>query len=424
MVTNTNDRGEGSLRQALADVRYGGEILFNLAYPAEMVLDSQLVIDRDVSITGSKAGDLIVSGNNNNRVILIENLNENENLKVNISNLTISNGYASGLLADGGGIYCNSSNLSLQDIDIIGNSSTNAGGGIYCQDSDAYFINVMITDNNSTEYGGGIYYNNSFVTVTRAVIAKNKSVRGGGIYCQESDVYLTNVTITDNSSTEYGGGICRDDISLLQIMNSILWNNSPDSNNQECGFIDGLYSNIQGGLVEEGNIDADPLFADTIHFYLSENSPCIDAGDPDTDFNDWEDINNPGFALWPAFGTLRNDMGAYGGHGEHIYITGIKEDEIGDTQFPTQYRLSQNYPNPFNPKTNIEFQIPKSELVTLKIYNILGEEVATLVSERLTAGSFSYEWDASRSAGMASGVYLCRLQAAGFVETRKMILMR
>jgi hypothetical protein len=83
--------------------------------------------------------------------------------------------------------------------------------------------------------------------------------------------------------------------------------------------------------------------------------------------------------------------------------------------------LEQNYPNPFNPSTTIEYALPKPSNVTLKIYNILGEEVATLVSDRLTAGSYSYEW--SRPAGMASGVYLYRLQAGEYLETRKMVLM-
>jgi hypothetical protein len=87
-----------------------------------------------------------------------------------------------------------------------------------------------------------------------------------------------------------------------------------------------------------------------------------------------------------------------------------------------QYQLSQNYPNPFNPTTTIKFDLPKTRNVTLKIFNILGEEVATLVSDRLTSGSHTYEW--SRPAGMASGVYMYRLQAEEFVETRKMVLMR
>jgi len=85
------------------------------------------------------------------------------------------------------------------------------------------------------------------------------------------------------------------------------------------------------------------------------------------------------------------------------------------------YVLYPAYPNPFNPTTNIEFSIPKFEFVTLKVYNILGEEVATLVSERLAAGSYKYDWNAS---DLAIGVYMYRLQAGEFVDVKKMILMK
>jgi len=83
--------------------------------------------------------------------------------------------------------------------------------------------------------------------------------------------------------------------------------------------------------------------------------------------------------------------------------------------------LYQNYPNPFNPSTTIEFDLSSKSMVTLKIFNVLGEEVSTLVSEWLPAGSYSYEWDASN---LPSGVYLYLLETAGFVETRKMVLIR
>jgi bacillopeptidase F (M6 metalloprotease family) len=90
-------------------------------------------------------------------------------------------------------------------------------------------------------------------------------------------------------------------------------------------------------------------------------------------------------------------------------------------KIPKHFQLSQNYPNPFNPSTTIEFNLPKTCEVTLKVFNILGEEVATLVSDRLSAGSYSYEWDASN---LASGIYLYRLAAEGYVETKKMMLMK
>jgi len=88
---------------------------------------------------------------------------------------------------------------------------------------------------------------------------------------------------------------------------------------------------------------------------------------------------------------------------------------------PTKFELFQNYPNPFNPKTAIAFILPKSVKVTLRIYNILGEEIAIPLSAYLLSGSHSVGWDAS---GLASGLYLYRLEAEGYVQTRKMILMK
>jgi len=88
---------------------------------------------------------------------------------------------------------------------------------------------------------------------------------------------------------------------------------------------------------------------------------------------------------------------------------------------PTRFVFYQNYPNPFNPKTTISFALPHSEFVTLKIYNISGEEVSTLVSEELSAGNYRYLWSGE---SLASGVYLYRIQSGNYVQTRKMILLR
>ncbi len=101
-------------------------------------------------------------------------------------------------------------------------------------------------------------------------------------------------------------------------------------------------------------------------------------------------------------------------------ITGWKEKNISNL-IPKDLKVLQNFPNPFNPITTIKFELTIPKKVTLKIFNILGEEVATLVSDRLSAGTYSYDWNAS---GLASGVYLYRLQADDHVETRKMVLMR
>ena len=87
----------------------------------------------------------------------------------------------------------------------------------------------------------------------------------------------------------------------------------------------------------------------------------------------------------------------------------------------TKYVLYQNYPNPFNPITNIRFDIPRSSHVKLIIYDALGREVATLVNEKLSAGSYEAEWDGS---GYPSGVYFYSLSANNFKQTKKMLLIK
>ncbi|MBP1682890.1 MAG: 5'-Nucleotidase domain protein, partial [Ignavibacteriaceae bacterium] len=88
---------------------------------------------------------------------------------------------------------------------------------------------------------------------------------------------------------------------------------------------------------------------------------------------------------------------------------------------PENYSLDQNYPNPFNPSTTIKFRIPESSFVSLRVYNVLGKEVATLVSEEMNAGSYEVNFQASN---LSSGVYFYKLETGNFVKTNKMILMK
>jgi hypothetical protein len=94
--------------------------------------------------------------------------------------------------------------------------------------------------------------------------------------------------------------------------------------------------------------------------------------------------------------------------------------EQSGSAIPTEFALSQNYPNPFNPATTIQFAIPKTSTVTLKVFDALGREVTTLVAQELGPAYFTARWQAN----VPSGIYFYRLQAGGYVETRKMILLR
>ena len=88
---------------------------------------------------------------------------------------------------------------------------------------------------------------------------------------------------------------------------------------------------------------------------------------------------------------------------------------------PNSYNLAQNYPNPFNPSTKISWQSPVGSHQTLKIYDVLGNEVATLVDEYREAGRYEITFDASN---LSSGIYFYRLQAGDYLQTRKMILLK
>ena len=91
-----------------------------------------------------------------------------------------------------------------------------------------------------------------------------------------------------------------------------------------------------------------------------------------------------------------------------------------EQSMPMRFALGQNYPNPFNPSTIIRYELPKAANVTLKIFNTLGQEVTTLVNEQKDAGYYQSAWNTN----VPSGIYFYRLQAAEYVETKKMILLK
>lgn len=122
---------------------------------------------------------------------------------------------------------------------------------------------------------------------------------------------------------------------------------------------------------------------------------------------------------------IATELGSLGTTG--LYAIAMSPDKVtgvnilSENQFPVQYFLAHNYPNPFNPITTIKYQIPELSFVTLKVYDVLGNEIATLVNEEKTVGNYQVDFDAS---SLSSGIYFYRLQAGEFVETKKMILIK
>ena len=104
--------------------------------------------------------------------------------------------------------------------------------------------------------------------------------------------------------------------------------------------------------------------------------------------------------------------------GDSIFIVGMEHKQ---KTLPVMYSLKQNYPNPFNPNTTIEFALPKTELVTLRVYNVLGQQVASLVSEKLNPGIYKYQWQPDN---LPSGIYYCRMEAGEYEQVRKMVYLK
>ena len=105
-----------------------------------------------------------------------------------------------------------------------------------------------------------------------------------------------------------------------------------------------------------------------------------------------------------------------------VYVgsTSVGSNEQGDRSQPINYCLSQNYPNPFNPDTRISYQIPEFSFVTLKVYDLLGNEITTLISEIKSAGKYEVTFNANE---LASGIYFYQLKAGSFTDTKKMVLL-
>ena len=143
---------------------------------------------------------------------------------------------------------------------------------------------------------------------------------------------------------------------------------------------------------------------------------------------------------WDSVGTefsigeihdLKIDMNGHlvvGVFGNGVWRSVNSTTSVEDFISPMQFQLIQNYPNPFNPKTVIGYRLPVNGNVTLKVYDVIGNEITTLVNEEKPAGEYEVEFDGANlpdgKAGLSSGIYFYQLRAGQFVETKKMILLK
>ncbi len=341
--------------------------------------------------------------------------------------------YPGYLYREGGGIFVENWSPRIRYNRILSNNITDplhpggGGGGIRCCNGNPIIENNVI-QYNFAYCGMAINFYHASGIIRNNIIAGNYggTVWGSGaIYTymnyQSSPILIENNAIINNSASTGCGGLRLYNANFITAKNNIVWGNLPSQL-----YISGCtpsisYCDIQGGYSGTGNINLNPQFIGST-FYLSSNSPCIDAGDTSAIYKDPEDPLNPGFALLPALGTVRNDMGVFGG--PHCTIIGSSIISIrnpGKNSVTDEYVLYQNYPNPFNPTTRIDFDIPKRGLVILKVFDINGREIKTLVNEIKPPGTYEVCLNASK---LPSGVYFYRMETDNFTDVKKMIFLK
>ena len=237
-VTNTNDSGAGSLRQAIADAMPGDTIDFNLAgCPCTITLTSgELVIGKSLTIQGPGASQLTVSGGGVSRVFFTGRLDITPSgFTVTLDGLTVTGGNgvgAFGSIITGGGIFNNiGTTLTVSNSTISGNTA-DLGGGLFNNAGTLTLNNSTVSGNTAINYGG-ISNNNGTMTVTNSTISGNSAIStGGGLGNNFSTMTVTNSTISGNSAGFQGGGIANNSSSIVTFKNTIIANGPSGGN---CG---------------------------------------------------------------------------------------------------------------------------------------------------------------------------------------------
>lgn len=253
------------------------------------------------------------------------------------------------------------------------------GGGMRMGFGQPVILNNTIKNNLGGYAGGLMIAYCGGATIKNNLIVNNTATGsfngGGGVYVDWESITLENNTIANNHSGDRGGGIISTGTTTV-VKNCILFGNTatngqPQIYNRFGGTANVTYSTVEDGYDgagnEEGLITDDPEFENTSSYVLSDSSPCIDAGNADSQYNDIEDSTSSGNALFPSKGTIRNDMGTYGGQGAGYFLSNT------DHQFYTDFNFK--YQNPYKNK-GITILATVFTKLQLDIYNFYGQKMA------------------------------------------------
>lgn len=342
--------------------------------------------------------------------------------------------HGAGVYREGGGVLIELSSPVVRFNRIISNYATNStglngagGGGIRIGDGNPKILNNVIAFNQG-KYGPGIVLNYTGCVIKNNLICYNsggQTFNGGGAIWTVANFgsvpkIIENNTIYGNHATVGTGGVLSQATNLI-IQNNIIWANTSPNNSQiflSGGTVNATYNNVQNGYAGSGNINVNPLFTDTTNFYLMALSPCTDAGDSSAIYNDIENILLPGFALYPSMGTIRNDMGVYGGQGAAV----LGQGTVTETEEQILSFLIHDvkiFPNPAFEKFNV--QIPmvigrKSDVEKIELINIIGEKVMEV---NFSSSENGVEVDAGK---LNAGIYFVKIFFSHEISTKKIIL--
>jgi len=356
-----------------------------------------------------------------------------------LRNLIISGNTATGTGSAGGGIGISvESHPLLENVEIIGNSSSWGGGVSIAMNSNPTFRNVKIVSNYAAEIAGGISVRQSSLDADQLLVYGNDGrYGGGGVWVHEYATLNINrsTIVTNYTDTNYdGGGILITEHSNLYMTNSICWGNQYSeiaSHTSGWAASDLLIAHctIEGGLdgmlidsnelnTFESIMSSDPLFVDAVNsnYQLDSSSACIDAGSAVyVDSTSGDTLVNLSEGDFNGFAP---DMGCF----EYYSTTSLDHNIVE----PTTIKLLQNYPNPFNPATTIPVMINENNYLSLEVYDLRGSHIRTLFKGMLHAGTYEFRWEGDDLNGrkVSSGVYIYGLKSGREVLTKKMSYLR
>jgi hypothetical protein len=286
-----------------------------------------------------------------------------------VTNVTVRNNFV--YFSDAGGI-------------LMGGYDETVGMAVYCN-----VLNNTLYENDQLDQGDGEF-------MLQAKLYNNKIINNIA-YTNSQSLLMTNPYTSNSGNTiDYNIYYCLAGTASAQFE----W-----ANKDYTGFA--AYQT--GSKMDAHGLFVNPLFVSlTPDLHLQQTSPAIDIGSVIDSVGTLDIDGNP---------RIVNGKITIGAQ-EKTNTTGINNQE---SLSPRSFELNQNYPNPFNPSTTISYSIPQQSVVTLKVYDILGNEVATLVNEVQQVGNHIITFNAGK---LTSGIYFYKLTAGGFVQTKKMILMK